>query len=33
MRGKFSVSKENQKALLIAAKEKGISANFYNLYL
>ncbi|MDB9732980.1 glutamyl-tRNA reductase, partial [Polaribacter sp.] len=28
MRGKFSVSKENQKALLIAAKEKGISAIF-----
>jgi glutamyl-tRNA reductase len=28
MRGKFSVSKENQKLLLIAAKEKGISAIF-----
>ena len=28
MRGKFSVSKENQKALLIVAKEKGISAIF-----
>jgi glutamyl-tRNA reductase len=28
MRGKFSVSKENQKLLLIAAKERGISAIF-----